>query len=342
MEQALISKYVIDGVSQDLTPAQILGDNESEVGSGQIVDETIDSVPGLLEVDPVEIERYFRLTRSLGSRMFPIPFAAEYTRSAIAAALIDSLFCEGKFTLEDLSVTIKWSFDESRIGNMAAFYHSVEAAADYIDDLGISLRRYSFEEGEPSVRVATPYSSAPLLVPEHLLPDTSSWLVYVPFETSNYRLGGSRLAQALGLGGGSAPEISDPDYFIDCFEIVREMVEDHVAISGIRVGGGGLISALKAMCGPSVGVSVDVSDVMRAADEKNEARVLFAEVPGVLLQIKDIDFDYIDAECLLQDIAFFPLGHPVTGSSDVKIKSSAKTGVQTILESLIQNAEGED
>ena len=71
-------------------------------------------------------------------------------------------------------------------------------------------------------------------------------------------------------------------------------------------------------------------------------RILFAEVPGVVVQITDADFDYLDAELLLQDVAFFPLGHPTPGRTDIRIKSSAKSGIQTILESLIRNAEGED
>ncbi|MCQ2174229.1 MAG: hypothetical protein MJY61_03745 [Bacteroidales bacterium] len=342
MDSALFSKYVIDGVSRELTPAQILGDTKTETLPGQIIDESIDSAPGLLEVDSSKVEDYLRRIEELPARSFPISFAAEFTRSAIAAALIESLFCEGKFKLDDLAITLKWTSDDSRIGNMAAFYHSVEAAADYTDGLGVGIRRYSFTQGSPSVQVATQVSGAPHLVPDHFVPDASSWIVYIPFETSDYRLGGSRLAQALGLGGGSAPEISDPDYFMDCFELVREFVEDGVALSGIRVGGGGLISAVKSLCVPNIGADIDISDLMRASDESNVVRVLFSEVPGVLLQTKDSDFDYLDAECLLQDIAFFPLGHPVTGNSDVRVKSSAKTGIQTILDTLMQNAEGED
>ena len=70
--------------------------------------------------------------------------------------------------------------------------------------------------------------------------------------------------------------------------------------------------------------------------------ILFSEIPGVIIQIRDIDFDYVDAELLLQDVAFFPLGHPNLKSGAVRVRSAEKTGIQTILESLMQNAEGED
>lgn len=339
---AMFSQYVIDGVGRDLTPAMILGDNKAPALSEVIVDETVDQVPGLLEVDSSKVEEYLELVRNAARRQFPVPFSAEYTRFRIAESLIDSIWREGNIRLEDLPVTLKWSANPDSIGNMAAFYSSVESAAAYIDDLGLSLRRYSYSDGPLSINVATPFSGAPAVVPGTLRPDSSSWIVYIPFDTSDYRLGGSLLAGQLGLGGGIAPAISDPDYFMDCFELVRELVEDGVAISGVSVGDGGVISALERLCCNNVGALADFSDLMKAADEKNMVRVLFAEVPGVLVQIKDMDFDYLDAECLLQDIAFFPLGHPVPGSGDVRIKASAKSGIQNILESLMQNAEGED
>ena len=177
--------------------------------------------------------------------------------------------------------------------------------------------------------------------PSTLLGDAQSWVVYIPFDTADFRLGGSLLAQELGLGGGPAPQIVDADYFLDCYEVVRELVEDGVVLSGATVGEGGLLKAVRGMV-EETGMTLDLSDVMRSYQEQNPLRILFAELPGVVIQIRDADFDYLDAELLLQDVAFFPLGHPTPGSSDIRVKASAKSGIQTILESLMQNAEGED
>ena len=80
-----------------------------------------------------------------------------------------------------------------------------------------------------------------------LIDDPDSWLVYVPMESCEYRLGGSLLSELLQQGSDVAPAPSDPDYFIDCFEVVREMVEDGVIIAGASVGRGGLMTALKRM-----------------------------------------------------------------------------------------------
>ena len=69
--------------------------------------------------------------------------------------------------------------------------------------------------------------------------------------------------------------------------------------------------------------------------------MLFGEVPGVVIQIADIDYDYVDAELLLQDIAYFPLGHPVPGTPGISVLSGGNS-ITGILESLMNSLEGED
>ena len=138
-----------------------------------------------------------------------------------------------------------------------------------------------------------------------------------------------------------APQVEDADYLMDCFEVVREFAEDGVLLSAASVSEGGMYATLKRMCGDGTGVNADISGVLRSCGVTDPVQVLFGEVPGVVIQIRDADFDYIDAEFLLQDVAFFPLGHP-TADGSLHIEYSAMSGIQTILESLMQNAEGED
>ena len=381
---ALYSEYIIDGVPQDLTPARILDACMVEDGlrppCGEdvcepVVDETVDPAPKPCDTDPARIDEYLKRIRTIKSGIFPVSFPETYTKSRIACALIDAIWRKGHFRLGDLALRLDWTWNPRRIGDMAAFYASVSSAADYVDSLGLRLSGYSYTETEgesdvtavPSLAVQSQetdlsgtddpdfFSELPFRTehpklrvqnfhPSKLLPDAGSWLIYVPFENCEYRLGASLLAQALGSSGAVAPQLIDPDYFIDCYEVVRELVEDGIVLSGVTVGRGGLITALKRMAGPKVGASVELADLMRATGDKDIVRLLFAEVPGVIFQIADIDYDYVDAELLLQDIAFYPLGHPVPGESGVNVTSSDKTGIQTILESLIrsQSSEGED
>lgn len=369
---ALHSRYIIDGIRQDLTPAQMLdavcesvasetGCSESDVLS--IVDESIDGGLNPFKFDRRKVRDYLQMVMET-ERKVPMAFADTYTRSLIAKSLIDCLWRQGHFKLGDISLGLNWKWNCAPVGNMAAFYSSVRAAADYIDSLGIEVSAYSFSESAessvkvkpsllPAVRdelIENPYrSSRPAMkssrsVGEILVPDPQSWIVYIPFETADYRFGGSILSQALGRNGGVSLQIEDADYFIDCFEVLRELVEDGILLSAATVSDGGLLAAVKRMTSDGTGAVIDVSDVMKSASQADVVRVLFAEVPGVVVQIRDIDFDYLDAELLLQDVVFFPLGHPNCSNDDVRVKASAKSGIQTILESLIQNqcGEGED
>ena len=66
-----------------------------------------------------------------------------------------------------------------------------------------------------------------------------------------------------------------------------------------------------------------------------------AHIPaGVIIQIADIDYDYVDAELLLQDVVFFPLGHPDISTPSVVLTD--RTDLPHILESLMSSMEGED
>ena len=347
MTDALHSRYIINGCPQEFTPAELL-DAVSETKSQPapvepqpIIDESLDAEIGQYEWRESRIPAYRKKVSAISAAL-PVPFAGVYSCARVATALIDSIWRQGRFRLDDLVLTAKWTWNGASVGNMAAFYDSVRSTADYIDALHLNLRRFSFAEGEPDVKFATPFSGAPEIVGGKILPREDSWLVYVPFDTADYRLGGSLLAQAEGRSGGISPQISDADYFVDCYEVVRELAEDGIILGGVTVGEGGLARALDSLCSGVCGACVDIAGIMASCEESNPVRVLFGEVPGALFQIADSDFDYIDAEFLLQDVAWFPLGHPDLKTTEVEVNTSAKTTIQTILETLMQNAEGED
>jgi hypothetical protein len=385
---ALRSEYILDGIPKRFTPADILDgclDREPE-GIGEyeefepIVDESVDPCPASDQFRGKDAQEYLSgVLALLGTpRNCPMTFPEEFTKSRIAKALLDTIWMRGHFRLGDLTLSARWRWNPKPLGNMASFYSSVEAAADYLDSLGICLGAYSFtesdrfsqmvfkvtatdrqedpddeinpEEEEIDLPGNAPFGSPhPVIgrkraIPDKLVPDPDSWIIFVPFDSCELRLGSSLLCEAYGQNGDPAPEIGDGDYFIDCFEIIREFVEDKVVLSGRTVGDGGLLPALKEMCGEQIGAKIDISGIMNAYDEDMSARVLFSEIPGTLIQIKDIDYDYADAEFLLQDIAYYPIGHPVPGNGTIIVKSGRGGGISDILQSLLngQASEGED
>ncbi len=330
------SKFIIDGLPMELTPRQILGGNQCTYPSESIVDESLDPSVGIFELDENRLRDYLALVLKQSSRKLLFPFAGEYARTRVALALLDAIWTKGHFVLEDLFLSANWHWADKGVGSMAALYESVSSLADYATDLYLQIGESSINEGEPCIEVKVAVPESERALPSRLEGDADSWLIYVPFDTSEYKLGGSLLSQALGVVGGPAPKVEDTGYFGDCFEVVREFVEDGVAISGCTVGDGGLMAALDSMCRDGVGIDADISDICRAAGDTDPVRVLFSEIPGVLFQIRDSDFDYIDAELLLQDVMYFPLGHPRTDGSPLKIHSGGKTAIGSILESLMR------
>ena len=379
----MYSTYIIDGAQMPQTPAQMLNScmpdacrgGEDGIGFENIVDETVDPALRKTAYSPDGILSYLEKVRKIKACARPEANISpkSYARRKIAAALLGTLWKKGHFTLEDLGVRAAWKWNCAPMGNMAAFYFSAEAAGEYLFDLNIRLDGYSFEKSQDvcdvlfSVSAEVPaaedtgdeydfinekepkemrycWISDEDKCGDRLTDDPSSWLVYIPFDSCDYRLGDSLFEKANGASGDKAPDIQDPDYFIDCFEVIRELVEDGVILSGVSVGAGGLLAAAAGMS-EGTDLSIDVSGIERAAGEADVVRILFSEVPGVLIQINDDDYDYIDAQMLLQDIAYFPIGHPSSSKAGgLSVVHGKRPGVSSILAALIEGhySEGED
>ena len=367
----LYDAYIIDGIPQALTPAGLLqectlpGALPPRTEAGTVADETVDIAPTPFDFRDEAIDAYADAVAASPRPPFPLPFAAPITRARVAKSLLDAIWMGGHFRLGDLTLKADWRWNDGAIGNQAAFYASVEGAADYIDALGLKIHEVKVAGGPCSVsfkatttaeeeaqdeedsiirelpfRTANPRISRRRRCPATLQPEASDWIIYIPLDTCDYRLGGSLLAAAIGERRGTPPDVGDADYFIDGYEIVRELVEDGIVKAGATVLEGGLMQALRSMATAS-GAEITVNDICRAYGGELQVRVLFGEVPGVLIQIADIDYDYVDAELLLQDIAYFPLGHPVPGTPGVSVLSGGNS-ITGILESLMNSLEGED
>lgn len=393
--EALNSTYIIDGIRKDLTPAMILGElventtvpRTCNTMFGEIVDESAD--PPLMRgsFDGEKADHYLSLIKEKAGRPRTISagYSGSITKIITAEAILDTLWRDGHFKIGDLHLEPAWKWDCTPIGNMSAFYTSVEELCGFSEMLGVRISDYKFKENcksstltvkaglspsilsedddfvdtdSPSVISPEPHtgtficeepfrSTNPVMrkrrrCPQHISEDQSNWLIYIPFDTCKYHLGGSVLSEVSGIPGGKTIEITDSDYFLDCYEVVREFVEDGIVVSGTTVCTGGLMTALEKMRGESGGIDVDIDGILQAYKEKDIVNVLFGEVPGVVIEIRSSDFDYVDAEMLLQDVAFYPIGHP--GSNGLNISRGANGNLAGILLSLLntQAAEGED
>lgn len=351
---ALNSKYIIDGVEMEYTPLQLLQDCMApEIAAdfghfgaeGVVVDESVDPEIEASRLDESRTDEYIAevIASSSLHRIAPRTGVKGYAQSVIADALISCLWCEDGTTLNDISVALCWRWNFGPMGNAAAFYECVGEASRYLFDIDVAVVDATLEQAQQnSLEVNVLFRGKPLNLSAQA--DSSSWLIYVPFDTCSFRLGGSLLSQVAGASGDPASELIDPAYFVDCYEVVKELVDDGVAVCGESVGRGGMIAAMRRLCsrisevsGAPCGAEMNLGGIMQAYAEENALRVLFGEVPGVILQIPDDDYDYVDSQFLLQDLAYYPLGHPRLGTGNIVVQKTQKTNVLSILESLTKN-----
>ena len=345
-------------------------------GFEDIIDETTEPPLSSQTYERTSYREYISRISGLATadRPFRMLYPDHFTRLQIAKSLLSRLWSEGHFRLGDLRIWAQWEWNTRPIGSMAAFYESARSASEYIYGLGTYIEDYIFmesdhesnvkffawlpetpmtedepdEEREDILFKSSPYESTHPWIsesrkcPSTIADDPKSWILYIPFDTCRFKLGDSLLSQAHGENGGTAPAISDPDYFIDCYEVVRELAEDGIIMAGQTVADGGLALAASRMCG-ELGLKTDLSGILASHQEEDSIKVLFGEVPGVLIQVSDENYDYVDSQFILQDVAYYPIGRPTDAFKGIEISEDIRNGVADILASLLsQTSEGED
>ena len=115
--------------------------------------------------------------------------------------------------------------------------------------------------------------------------DRSTSLYYVDFSFCEHRLGGSALAQTLNRVGDSVPTVENSEYFADAFDAVQKAINEGLILAGHDISAGGLITTLLEMTFANTegGLRINLTGLA----EEDLVKILFAENPGVVLQVKD-------------------------------------------------------
>lgn len=344
-----IYRYIAPITRRTRRPRNIPSAYAASLTKGEVARALLDMLwrAGHFRLDDLQISAHWEWDRTEVGNL-----AAFYYSAESLGEYLDQLGVRlGSYDFKDDSKQCCIRFDVSADGVIT---DSEDGGDDDIEtpDIAESIDRDI--QGAPEAHLSLPYYEMPFrtanpvigrkrICSSHISRDKSAWLIYIPFDTCGFRLGGSLLSEVSGICGGKAPDISDSDYFIDCYEVVREFAEDGVITAGVTVGPGGLVAALSGFTTTFGGIDADISGIMRSYEENDIVKILFGETPGVLMEIRDSDFDYVDAELLLQDVAYFPVGHP--GRSGLRISHGGNGGgILGILQSLLdtQTAEGED
>ncbi|MDR1408047.1 MAG: phosphoribosylformylglycinamidine synthase [Tannerella sp.] len=220
---------------------------------------------------------------------------------AIAEALTNIVFAPLTDHLAGVSLSANWMWPCRNEGEDARLYKAVEAASDFACALGINIptgkdslsmtQKYGEDKvlspGTVIISAGAEVGDVKKIVSPVLVQDARAYIYYIDFSFDALKLGGSAFAQVLNRLGDEAPTVADAEYFRDAFNALQEAIEQGLLLAGHDISAGGLVTALLEMCFANVegGLEVNLDPIA----ELDIVKILFAENPGVLVQVRDCE-----------------------------------------------------
>ena len=253
---------------------------------------------------------------------------------SVAEALTNIVWAPLADGMESLSLSANWMWPcRSQKGEDARLYQAVEALSDFCCALHINVPTgkdslslsQQYPNGDKIISLGTVIVSAGgevsdvrKVVSPVMVNDKNSSLYHIDFSFDTQRLGGSAFAQSLGKVGDDVPTVSNAEYFADCFEAVQELINRGWIMAGHDISAGGLITTLLEMTFANThgGMHINLHDI---ADD-DIVKLLFAENPGVVIQVSDEHKQELRAFLEDSGIGYAKIGYPTPDSRTIVIK----------------------
>lgn len=220
---------------------------------------------------------------------------------AVSEALTNIVWAPLAEGLDSLSLSANWMWPcRSQEGEDARLYKAVKALSDFCCALQINVptgkdslsMTQKYPDGSKVISPGTVIVSAGAevtdvkkVVSPVMVNDEKSAFYHVDFSFDDLKLGGSAFSQTLNKIGDDVPTVKDAEYFRDTFLAVQELINKGLIIAGHDISAGGLITTLLEMCFANVegGMEIDLDKLK----EQDIIKILFAENPGIVIQVKD-------------------------------------------------------
>lgn len=217
---------------------------------------------------------------------------------AIAESLTNIVFAPLTNGLPSISLSANWMWPCRNKGEDARLYKAVEACSAFACDLGINIptgkdslsmtQKYGedkvYSPGTVIISAAGEVKNIRKIVSPVLAYIKGTYLYYIDFSFDTFKLGGSAFAQTQGKLGEEVPTVKDAEYFKNAFTAVQELIDRGLILAGHDISAGGLITAMLEMCfaNPQGGLEARLEKLHHT----DIIKVLFAENPGILIQVK--------------------------------------------------------
>ena len=244
---------------------------------------------------------------------------------SVAESLTNLVWAPLAHGLGGVSLSANWMWPcRSQTGEDARLYQAVEALSDFCCAIGVNVptgkdslsMTQQYPDGQKVIAPGTvivssggEVSDVRGVVSPVLVNDKDSTLYYIDFSFDEQCLGGSAFAQSLGRVGDDVPTVKSAEYFVDAFCAVQELVHRGWLLAGHDVSAGGLITTLLEMtfANRHGGLHIDLHELGTADVVCN----LFAENPGVVIQVSDERKKELHEWLESQGVAYAEIGHPV-------------------------------
>ena len=243
---------------------------------------------------------------------------------SVAESLTNIVWAPMSEGLDSVSLSANWMWPcRSQEGEDARLYRGVEALSDFCCALQINVptgkdslsMSQKYPNGEKIISPGTVIVSAggevsdvKKVVSPVMVNDSRSSFYHIDFSFDELRLGGSAFAQSLNKVGSDVPTCKNPEYFRDAFNAVQELVNRGLILAGHDISAGGLLTTLLEMCFANTDGGMEIS--LDAFPHNDLVKILFAENPGVVVQVADknkAEFKHVLEEA---GVGFIRLGAP--------------------------------
>lgn len=239
------------------------------------------------------------------------------------------------FPIENLNLSANWMWPcRSQKGEDARLYEAVQALSDFCCSLHLNV-----PTGKDSLSLSQQYPNGSKIIAPGtvivtsgaevndvrktvspvIVNDKNSSLYYIDFSFDEQRLGGSAFAQTLGKIGSDVPTVKNSEYFADCFNAIQDLIQKGWVMAGHDISAGGLITTLLEMTFANVdgGMHVNLHDIMQ--DNDDVVKMLFAENPGVVIQVSDTRKKELKEYLEDAGIAFAKIAYPTPNDRKIVV-----------------------
>ena len=267
---------------------------------------------------------------------------------SVAEALTNIVWAPLADGMDSLSLSANWMWPcRSQEGEDARLYAGVKALSDFCCELHINVPTgkdslsltQQYPNGEKIISPGTVIVSAGgevsdirKVVSPVVKNDKHASLYHIDFSFDEQRLGGSAFAQSLGKVGSDVPTVKNAEYFADAFMAVQQMIEKGWIMAGHDISAGGLITTLLEMCFANTkgGMHINLHDLTSPnpskGGEPDIVKALFAENPGVVIQVSDDHKQEFKDFLEEQGVGFAKIGYTVEDSRCIEVVAEGGNG----------------